>query len=183
VEKILPLPFCLSHFVGAMRNIFTLLLLAGSLLSALPAENKTFRNRKLRIGFEYPADWSVNEDADGVKVTSPDGAASVSVRALATKEKVSACEILRTRSEEQKLTNLLPDDKRMVTEEQLRYLGVKDGCLGAFQIVEGDAEVLSGVGLYTSGKRLWLLEQRLRIGQHEKYGAQISGIATSFTTN
>ncbi|MFZ5631108.1 MAG: hypothetical protein ACOY5B_18385 [Spirochaetota bacterium] len=166
-----------------MRNTFTLLLLGGFLVSALAAEEKIFKNRTLRITFEYPADWSVSEDADGVKVASPDGAASVSIRALATKEKVSACEILRTRSEEQKLTNLLPDDKRVVTEEQLRYLGVKDGCLGAFQIVEGDTEVLSGVGLYTSGKRLWLLEQRLRIGQHEKHGAAVSAVAASFTAN
>ncbi|GAB4442845.1 MAG: hypothetical protein OHK0011_25230 [Turneriella sp.] len=166
-----------------MRKLFTALILGGLLVSALAAEEKTFKNRKLRITFDYPATWSISEDAEGVKVVSPDGAASVSVRALATKEKVSACEILRTRSEEQKLTNLLPDDKRIVTQEQLRFLGVKDGCLGAYQIVDGDAEVLSGVGLYTSGKRLWLLEQRLRIGLHEKHGAAISGIAASFTAN
>jgi len=154
----------------------------GLLTSAAAAEEKTFKNRKLRISFQYPADWSVSEDADGVKVISPAGDASVSVRALATKERIAACEILKKRSEELKLTNLLPDDKRIVTEEQLRFLGVKDGCLGAFQIVEGDAEVLSGVGLYTSGKRLWLLEQRLKIGQHEKYGPAISAIAASFNT-
>jgi uncharacterized protein with FMN-binding domain len=165
-----------------MRSLVALLLLAGTLASVIAADEKIFRNRKLRITFEYPADWSVAEDADGVKVASPDGAASVSVRALATKERIAACEILKKRSEELKLTNLLPDDKRIVTEEQLRFLGVKDGCLGAFQIVEGDAEVLSGVGLYTSGKRLWLLEQRLKIGQHEKYGPAISAIAASFNT-
>lgn len=165
------------------RITVILLLLAGFLVSAVGAGEKIFKNRKLRITFEYPAEWSVNEDADGVKVASPDGAASVSIRALATKEKVSACEILKTRSEELKLTNLMPDDKRVVTEDQLRFLGVKDGCLGAFQIVEGDTEVLSGVGLYTSGKRLWLLEQRLRIGQHEKHSAAISAVAASFTAN
>ncbi len=160
-----------------------LMLLAAALPSVAAAGEKVFKNRKLRIAFEYPADWSVTEDADGVKVTSPDGAASVSIRALATKEKVSACEILKNRSEELKLINLLPEEKRVVTEEQLRYLGVKDGCLGAFQIVEGDTEVLSGVGLYTSGKRLWLLEQRLTIGQHEKHSAAISAVAASFTAN
>lgn len=166
-----------------MRTILLASLLLGSLVAADAAGQKIFKNRKLRITFAYPADWAVNEDADGVKVSSPDGAASVSVRALATREKASACEILQKRSQEQKLTNLLPDDKRVVTEEQLRYMGVKDGCLGAFQIVEGDTEVLSGVGLYTSGIRLWLLEQRLRIGQHEKYGAAISAVAASFTAN
>ena len=166
-----------------MRSLVALLLLAGTLVPVIAADEKIFRNRKLRITFEYPADWSVAEDADGVKVTSPDGAASVSVRALATKERVSACEILKNRSEELKLTNLLPDDKRVVTEEQLRFLGVKDGCLGAFQVFDGDTEVLSGVGLYTSGKKLWLLEQRIRVGQHEKYGAAISAAAASFTAN
>lgn len=164
-----------------MRFVVILFLFAGIFSSVIAADEKIFRNRKLRITFEYPADWSVAEDADGVKVASPDGAASVSVRALATQERISACEILKNRSDELKLNNLLPDDKRVVTKEQLRFLGVKDGCLGAFQVVDGDTEVLSGVGLYTSGKKLWLLEQRIRVGQHEKYGAAISGVAASFT--
>lgn len=183
MEKILSPASGLSHVPGVNRLILKVLLCACCLGAAGQAQEQGFRNRKLRITLQYPADWVVTEDNDGVKVTSTDGAASVSVRALVTQEKVSACEILRKRSEELKLTNLLPDEKRLVTEDQLRFLGVRDGCLGAFQIVDGDTEVLSGVGLYTSGKRLWLLEQRLRVGQHEKYGAAISAVAASFSAN
>lgn len=164
------------------RPLFILPLIA--LVPALAAASaKTYKNRKTRVSFSHPPEWTVSENGDEVSVTSSEGAASVKVSLIAGKDKTTACEILKARGEEQKMVNLLPDEKRTVTPEQLRFLGVKDGCLAAYELTEADGDTLVGVGVYISGKKIWVLEQRLKLSAREKYAADISSVAVSFTTN
>lgn len=160
-----------------------LLLLCALVIAPLGAEDKVYRNKKLRIAFTYPSNWSIAENGETVMVESPDKAATFTVRVETVSGRTSACEELRQRSEDWQRQNLLPDNKRVVSEGQLRFMGVKDGCLGAYQFTENNTEILSGVGLYTSGKRLWLIEQRLLMAGHREHAAAISAIAMSFNTN
>lgn len=170
-----------EHLI-AMRFMSSILLLAAVFGAPLVAEDKVYRNKKLRITFTHPADWSITENEETIVVESPDKAASFTVRVETTTGRTPACEELKLRSEEWQRQNLLPDDKRVVSEDQLRFMGVKDGCLGAYQLTEGNTEILSGVGLYINGKRLWLVEQRLLAARHRDHAAAISAVAMSFTT-
>jgi hypothetical protein len=147
---------------------------------------KTFKHTKAKFSVQYPAAWTLAPEKEGAPfmATAPDGAANVQVMTDVLKGNMTACEYL-TKTEaaaEGGRTNLIPESKRRATPVQLKFMGVKDGCVGAYKITAANAEVLQGTGVYTSGKKVWVLIQTLQTAAKDRHGKSIGDIAKSFTT-
>lgn len=147
----------------------------------------SFKSAKSRFSFSYPADWSLQELDGGkfVTVTSADSAASFSVTVAEIKRGRDACEYLaeRAAASEAKPTNLLPEDKRAITAAERKFMAVDDGCLAAYQLEAGGKEVIQGVGVYVKRGQVFIVEQKLLLADHAKFGATLSDLARSFKTN
>jgi predicted Zn-dependent protease len=172
---------------GMKSGLFFFLVLAGNLLTAPPMEYKSFRHPKGKFSFRYPADWSVIPSAsgDGVLVSPPEnsGGTNVQIESVTVKKGKKACDYIAEdeAQAEIKKVNLIPEEKRIVAKEGLESLGAKEGCLAAYQVMEGEVEVLQGVGIYSTGKHVWRLLQVLPVSYRETYAAPLSEIAGSFS--
>jgi len=171
-----------------MKSGFILFLaLAGSIFAAPETEYKSFRHPKGKFAFRYPADWTVIPSAsgDGVVVSAPEnsGGTNVQIEPVTVQKGKKTCDYIAEAESlgEIKKINLIPEEKRVVAKEGLESLGAKEGCLAAYQVMEGEVEVLQGVGIYSTGKQVWRLLQVLPVSYRETYAAQLSEIAASFT--
>lgn len=164
------------------------LLVAGLVFGAadMVAKPLIFKSAKKRFSFSYPADWNLQELDGGqiVVVASGDAAASFTVTVAEIKRGVKACEYLAERADrsETKPANLLPDDKRPISAAERRFMGVDDGCLAAYQLEVAGKEAIQGVGVYVRKGQAFIVEQKLMLADHAKFGALLSDIARSFKT-
>lgn len=148
-------------------------------------ELKTHKHRKAKFSLSYPSDWTEKVDADGValNVSAPDGKASVQIRTDGVKGKTTACDLLTqlegAGAEAKK--NVIPEDKRKPRSEELAAAGVRDGCIGAYRFMQGETEILQGVGVYINGRNAWILLQNLQAAARDIHGKTVSEIAKSFT--
>lgn len=171
-----------------MRKTVVMSALAGFALFAAETVAKplSFKSAKSRFSFSYPADWNLQELDGGktVTVSSADGSASFSVTVTDVKRGRDACEYLaeRAAASDAKPVNLLPEDKRNISAAERKFMGVDDGCLATYQLEEAGKEVIQGVGLYTKRGQAYIIEQKLLLGDHAKYGTALSDLASSFKT-
>lgn len=147
---------------------------------------KTHKDKKGKFTVKYPAEWTLATDQNGVPfmVSAPDSTANVQIMTDSLKGKMTACEYLSQveASVEGGRTNLIPDNQRKTTAAQMRFMGVKDGCIGAYKVMQGEVEVLQGMGIYVAGKSVWILIQTLQSAARQTHGKAIGEIAKSFTT-
>lgn len=174
----------------SMRSffIFTSFIFAGTFL--LQAEEnkavllKTHKHRKAKFSLSYPSDWIEKADADGIAfgVNAPDGKAGVQIRTETVKGKTTACDLLiqleGAGADAKK--NVIPEDKRKPRAEELSAAGVRDGCIGAYRLMQGETEMLQGVGVYVNGRNAWILLQNLQAAARDTHGKAVSEIAKSF---
>lgn len=144
------------------------------------------KSQKGRFSVKYPATWMLTVDQKEVAfmASSPDSTANVQVKTESLKGRPTACEYL-TQMEATAAggrTNLIPEDKRRVTASQIKFMGVKDGCIGAYKVMQGEIEAMQGIGVYVNGKNVWILIQTLQSAAREVHGKDIGEIAKSFTT-
>ncbi len=145
---------------------------------------KTHKHRKAKFSLSYPADWTEKADAEGdaLNVAAPDGKASVQIRIDTVKGKTTACDLL-TQLEgagADAKKNVIPEDKRKPRAEELAAAGVRDGCIGAYRMMQGETEMLQGVGVYVNGRNAWILLQNLTVAARDAHGKSVSEIAKSF---
>lgn len=149
-----------------------------------PIAEKTHKHRKAKFSLRYPGDWAEKVDSGDValSVASPDGRASVQIRTETVRGKTTACDLL-TQLEgagQDAKKNVIPEDKRKPRSEELAAAGVGDGCIGAYRLMQGEIEVLQGVGVYVKGRNAWILTQNLQAAARELHAKSISEIARSF---
>lgn len=165
-----------------MRNLVLLFLALG--LPLLAEELKTFQSAKQKFTVQYPGDWTLAPEKEGVAfmAVSPDAAANVQIMTDNLKPGVAACEYLAKTeaSSEDKRSNLVPEDKRKPSGAQLKLIGAKDGCIGAYKIMSGSTEILQGTAVYTSGKKVWVLIQTLQTVAVQRHAKGVGDIAKSF---
>lgn len=164
-------------------------LLFGLAITAAEAPKKplSFKSAKARFSFSYPGDWNLQELEGGkfVTVSSADSTATFSVTVAEIRRGRDACDYLaeRASASETKPANLLPEDKRAITAAERKFMAVDDGCLAAYQLETGGKEVIQGVGVYVKRGQVFVVEQKLFLADHAKYGATLSDLARSFRTN
>jgi hypothetical protein len=145
----------------------------------------TFKDAKAKFTVRYPTDWKLAPQKAGSAFMSvaPDGTANVQIMTDVVKGRTTACEYLAKTeaAAEGGRTNLIPENKRSVLPTQLKFMGVKDGCMGAYKIVLDKTEVLQGTGVYTSGKNVWILIQTLHTAAADRHAKGVGEIAKSFT--
>lgn len=163
-----------------------LLICVASVLTAgiLADEMKTHKDKKAKFSVKYPSDWILSPDQTPFMVSAPDKTANVQIMTDSLGGKISACEYLSQveASVEGGRTNLIPENQRKATPAQVKFMGVKDGCIGAYKVMQGDVEVMQGMGVYVSGKSVWILIQTLQSAARATHGKAIGDIAKSFTT-
>lgn len=147
---------------------------------------KTHKDKKGKFTVKYPADWTLSTDQNGVPfmVNAPDSTANVQIMTDALTGKMTACEYLSQveASVEGGRTNLIPENQRKATPAQTKFMGVKDGCIGAYKVMQGEVEVLQGMGIYVAEKSVWILIQTLQSAARQTHGKAVGDIAKSFTT-
>lgn len=167
------------HF---MRNLVVLFCTAS--LPLLADELRTFQSAKQKFTVQYPGDWTLAPEKEGIAfmAVSPDAAANVQIMTDNLKPGLAACEYLAKTetSSEDKRSNLVPEDKRKPSAAQLKLIGAKDGCIGAYKIMSGNTEVLQGTAVYTSGKKVWVLVQTLQTAAVQRHAKGVGDIAKSF---
>lgn len=171
-----------------MQRILTFLIVTTAIVAADPSTNvRDFKNKKARYSLVYPADWNTQELEGGnvVIFAAPEGSAAFTVTFAEIKRGRPACDFLAERgaASEPKAVNLLPEDKRPITSGEKKYMAVDDGCLATYQSEVEGKEVIRGVGVYTKRNQVWIVEQKLNLGEHAKFGTALSAIARSFKTN
>ncbi len=154
--------------------------------AAAGVDMKTFVHPKPKFKVQYPGDWTLILTKTGIPfmATAPDGTANVQIMTDTIKGKVTACEYLAKTeaAAEGGRTNLIPENKRNPTPTQLKFMDVKDGCIGAYKIVVEKTEVLQGTGVYISGRNVWVLIQTLQTEARDRHSWSVGEIAKSFTT-
>lgn len=145
---------------------------------------KTHKHRKAKFSLSYPGDWLEKTDEAGValSVAAPDGKANVQIRTETVKGKTTACDLL-TQLEgagADAKKNVIPEDKRRPRAEELAAAGVAEGCIGAYRMMQGEIEVLQGIGVYVKGRNAWILLQNLQAAARDAHGKAVSEIAKSF---
>lgn len=164
--------------------LISVLLASGFALQSQDAQ--VFKDAKNKFSIKYPPDWTLAPAKEGIPfmAVAPDGTANVQVMTDAQNKPADACTYLAKTeaSAEGGRTNLVPESKRKTTAEQLKLLGVKDGCIGAYKIMNGSTEVLQGTAVYTAGKKVWILIQTLPTAVTDRHAKGVGDIAKSFTT-
>jgi len=172
-----------------MRQTFLYIIAASLVFGAADTVVKplTFKSAKKRFSFSYPSDWNLQELEGGkiVIVASADAAASFSVTVAEIQRGRDACGFLaeRAAASESKPANLLPEDKRAISAAERRFMGVEDGCLATYQLEVAGKEAIQGVGVYVRRGQVYIVEQKLMLADHAKFGATLSDLARSFKTN
>ncbi len=181
--------FCGRMMQKPMMNKICLLLLLTmtSVFAAEPSPaTRDFKNKKARYSVAYPSDWNIQELEGGnvVIIASPDGKASFTVTVGEIRRGRPACEFLAERDAafEPKRVNLLPEDKRPITAAEKKFMAVDDGCLATYQSEVDAKEIIQGVGVYAKRGQVWIVEQKLPLAEHARFGNALSGIARSFKT-
>ena len=158
-----------------------------ALTAGVSAEGmKTHKDKKGKFTVKYPADWTLATNQNGVPfmVNAPDSTANVQIMTDSLAGQMTACDYLAQveASVEGGRTNLIPENQRKATAAQTKFMGVKDGCIGAYKVMQGEVEVMQGMGIYVAGKNVWILIQTLQSAARQTHGKAIGDIAKSFTT-
>src|SRR5688572_1832653 len=127
-----------------MKKFLTYLVLASGICAGAL---KLHKNQKGKFNLNYPADWIEIPAAGDVQfaVASPDATANVQIKTATLKGNMTACQyLIESEAASRGRENLISEEKRKPTPPQIKNLGVKDACLGAYRIMQGENEILQG---------------------------------------
>lgn len=163
-------------------------ILAGALAlfaGALAAQSiKKYSDKKAKFSIEHPSDWTKKVNSEGMNLflMSPDQGANVIVVKESVPAGTKTAEYLAKGEADagDGRTNLVPEDKRMAADADLKNMNVDEASLGIYQVDKDGAKLNQMFMVMRKGKAMYSVILTYREDVADQYKDVITKIGDSF---